>query len=224
MTRWAVGLVFHGIGTPGRALPDGEARYWIDRDFFAAALDRIVALPDPTRVRISFDDGNRSDLEIGLPLLAERGLTADFFVLTGRIGLPGSLGEADIRALLAAGMGIGSHGIAHREWSALADSELREELEASRAALEALCGVPVRSAGIPFGAYSRRVLMSLRRAGYVVAFSSDGGRMDPAAFLRPRTSVRADMGLAELDSILSGRMDPRRRLRRMIGMARKRYL
>ena len=45
-------------------------------------------------MRISFDDGNASDLEIGLPALLERGLTATFFVLAGRLGRPGSL-DAD---------------------------------------------------------------------------------------------------------------------------------
>jgi peptidoglycan/xylan/chitin deacetylase (PgdA/CDA1 family) len=224
MSGSRVGLIFHGIGEPMRELEPGEAPYWIDRDLFASVLDRVCALPDPGRVRISFDDGNLSDRQIGLPMLAERGLTADFFVLTGRIGQAGSLGIADIRALLDAGMGIGSHGIAHRAWNGLNDAELEDELVRSRHVLEEMCGTPVQSAGIPFGAYDARVLRALRSAGYMAAYSSDGGCMDPTAFLRPRASVRAGMDMAEIDALIAGRMSLRRRLRRIIGMARKRFL
>ena len=66
-------ICFHGIGTPGRALEPGEDRYWITSDEFHRILDEIATWPS---TRISFDDGNASDLEIGLPALVERGLTA----------------------------------------------------------------------------------------------------------------------------------------------------
>ena len=224
MTDPQIGLIFHGVGAPGRSLEPGEAPYWIDRKLFAEVLDRVRALPDPARVQLSFDDGNLSDLEIGLPMLVERGLRADFFALTGRIGQAGSLDIAGIRALQDAGMGIGSHGIAHRDWRRLDAAALKDELETSRRVLEGICGTSVRTAGIPFGAYDARVLRALKRAGYTAAYSSDGGRMDPAAFLRPRVSVRTGMGMVEIDAMIAGRMDLRHRLRRMIGMARKRFL
>jgi peptidoglycan/xylan/chitin deacetylase (PgdA/CDA1 family) len=188
----AVGLIFHGIGTPGRPLEPGEAPYWIPAARFEAILDRIAALADPGRIRLSFDDGNASDHDIALPALRARGLAAEVFVLSGRIGQPGSLSAAQIRALLAAGMTIGSHGVAHVDWRGLDAAGLAAELAGSRAALEAVCGRPVTRAAIPFGRYDARVLRALRRAGYACAFSSDGGPMDPGAFLRPRSSVRAD--------------------------------
>lgn len=224
MTEPQIGLIFHGIGTPGRSLETGEAPYWISPDLFAGVLDKVSALPDPKVVRISFDDGNISDLEIGLPMLIERGLKADFFVLTGRIGQGGSLDAAGIRALQNAGMGIGSHGIAHTDWSRLDDAALMDELVTSRKRLEDICGTSVQKAGIPFGAYNSRVLRALKRAGYIAAFSSDGGRMCAKAFLRPRTSIRAGMGANEIDAIIAGEMGWSRRLRRMAGMARRRFL
>lgn len=224
MTEPRIGIIFHGIGTPGRSLEPGEAPYWITRDFFAEVLEKVVNLPDPKVVRISFDDSNLSDLEIGLPMLMERGLKADFFVLTGRVGQGGSLDHAGITALQSAGMGIGSHGIAHLDWSKLDEAALMDELATSRSVLEGLCGRPVQLAGIPFGAYNFRVLRALKRAGYKAAYSSDGGRMNANAFLRPRTSICAGMGFAEIDAILAGAMGWSRRLRRMVGMARKNLL
>lgn len=219
-----VAVIFHGIGTPGRALEPGEAPYWISEAAFATALDRIAALPDPGRVRISFDDGNASDHAIALPALLARGLAADFFVLTGRIGQPGSLAAGEIRALDAAGMRIGSHGVAHRRWPGLAPAALAAELRESRAALEDILGRPVTAAGIPFGAWTGGVIAALRRAGYAEAWSSDRGPYDPAAFLRPRSSVTAATTPAELEAILAGRLPPLARLRRAAGMARKRLM
>src|SRR5687767_10674733 len=93
-TESVINICFHGIGTPGRDLEPGESRYWIGVDTFHRVLDDLVTWP---AVRISFDDGNASDVEIGLPGLLSRGLTADFFVLAGRLGAPGSLDEPAVK-------------------------------------------------------------------------------------------------------------------------------
>jgi peptidoglycan/xylan/chitin deacetylase (PgdA/CDA1 family) len=221
MTTMRTGLIFHGIGTPKRDLEPGEAAYWITQAQYHHVLDVICDLPSPDLVYISFDDGNISDLEIGLPGLLERGLTADFFVLTGRIGQEGSLGIEDILALQNAGMGIGSHGVDHRAWSRLDATALRRELETSLATLEGLCNTKIRTAAIPFGAYNATVLRALRRAGYMTAYSSDGGQMRDNSFLRPRSSVRGDTSLADVSDILAHKMHMGRRLRRTVGMLRK---
>ncbi len=220
--QWA-GLIFHGIGEPERELEPGEAAYWIPVAFFEEILDAVLALPAPYRVRLSFDDGNRSDHEIALPALLDRDLKADFFVLTGRLGQPGSLDAAQVRALQAAGMVIGSHGVDHRNWARLDPAALQHELAVSRAALEALCETPVQTAGVPFGAYSAQVLRRLAATGYACAYTSDGGTMQPNAFLRPRSSVRRDMALEDVMGILKGRMGFKARVRRSLGMMRKQF-
>ncbi|WP_226689830.1 polysaccharide deacetylase family protein [Ruegeria arenilitoris] len=219
-----IGLNFHGIGTPARDLEEGEAPYWLSRAQFSDVLDRVAASPDPKAFVLTFDDGNLSDYEIALPALNQRGLTATFFVLTGRLDETGSLARDHVKALLAAGMGIGSHGIAHVAWSELEAETLEQELTQSRDVLQELCGGPVTKAGIPFGRYNARVLRALRRNGYRTAFSSDTGYMSDTAFLRPRTSLRGDMTPTEIDAILAGQMPAARRLRRAVGMIRKQLL
>ena len=222
MTR-RIGVNFHGIGTPRRKLEPGEAPYWMSRERFEDVLDRIAAAPDPAAHAITFDDGNLSDYDIALPALAARGLRARFFVLTGRLGQAGSLAPRHLNDLAQAGMTIGSHGIGHVVWPALDDTALARELRESRARLEEICGSTVREAGIPFGRYDARVLRALGATGYDAAWSSDGGRFRPGAFLRPRTSLRGDMTDAEIAAILAGRMPPLRQLRRALGMARRRW-
>ena len=219
----AIGINFHGIGDPKRVLEPDEAPYWLSCEQFENVLDQIAATPDPAAYVITFDDSNQSDHEIALPALVARGLTARFFVLTGRIDQPGSLNARHIRALLEAGMTVGSHGIAHVAWPTLEDSALMREICDSRARLEDICDQPVTEAGIPFGRYDARVLRALRAARYTAAWSSDGGRMRRNTFLRPRTSLRGDMSEAMMASILAGQMSPVRRLRRTLGMMRRRW-
>ncbi len=112
-----INICFHGIGVPGRVLEPGEERYWLTNDLYCQTLDEIVKWP---RVQISFDDGNASDAEIGLDGLLDRGLTATFFALAGRIGHVGSLDVDQLRALHAGGMTIGTHGMDHRPWRGMA--------------------------------------------------------------------------------------------------------
>ncbi|MDK1374010.1 MULTISPECIES: polysaccharide deacetylase family protein [unclassified Sinorhizobium] len=199
-------------------LDAGEADYWIDVDRFRQVLDRIANHPHRERLSITFDDGNISDLLVAAPELDRRGLKAEFFVLAGRIGQPGSLGPDDIRALMKMGMPVGSHGVAHCDWSKLSATELNYELDVSKRILEEICRVPIRSASIPFGRYNGTVLLGLRRAGYATAYSSDGGHFVDAPFLRPRTSVRRDATDSAIEQILSGELPIWRRLRRAVRM------
>jgi len=225
MARTALRIInFHGIGEPERPLEPGEAPYWLSVARFNDMLDRIADHPDRDELAITFDDSNTSDLMIAAPALAKRGLTARFFVLTGRIGEPGSLDKADISALVDMGMPIGSHGIAHRDWSSLAPAELDVELKTSKSVLEEVCGFEITDASIPFGRYNAAVLSRLRRAGYRCAYSSDKGNADSAAFLQARTSVRSDTTDEALNDALSGDMPAISRLRRAARMQLKQWV
>jgi peptidoglycan/xylan/chitin deacetylase (PgdA/CDA1 family) len=184
-------LTFHGLGDPPEQIDEAERRVWVPVAWFEAILD---ALPG-AGVQLAFDDGNISDVEHALPALSERGMSARFFPLTGRIGAPGHLSAEQILKLHAAGMRIGSHGVHHCDWRRLDDGALREELQDPRRALAAITGAEVCEAACPFGAYDRRVLRALRRAGYRRAFSSDGGSSPAGAWLAARTSVHRGLPL-----------------------------
>ncbi|HWK68761.1 MAG TPA: polysaccharide deacetylase family protein [Rhizobiaceae bacterium] len=216
-------LNFHGVGTPGRDLDPGEDDYWISADRFRFVIERIAAHPDRDRMSITFDDGNISDYTTALPELERHGLTAEFFILTGRIGKAEWMTETNIRALRKMGMRIGSHGVDHQDWSVLSARELERELRGSKERLEDVCGEPVRSASIPFGRYNAGVLTALKRAGYTSVYSSEGGTAATSAFLKPRTSIRYRTTDAMLEWILSGRTPAWRRLRRTAQMTMKKW-
>jgi peptidoglycan/xylan/chitin deacetylase (PgdA/CDA1 family) len=188
-TGSVINVCFHGIGTPGRELEPGEAPYWISVDTYHRVLDDLAGWPT---VRISFDDGNASDVEIGLPGLLARGLVADFFVLAGRLGQPGSLDEPAVKELVAAGMTVGTHGMNHIPWRGLDPATTRAELVDARARIAAVTGTPVDAAACPLGRYDRRLLGDLRRFGYRRVYTSDRRAADPNAWLQPRFSIRAE--------------------------------
>jgi peptidoglycan/xylan/chitin deacetylase (PgdA/CDA1 family) len=219
-------LNVHGIGRPGRPLEPGEGRFWVGIDQFRAMMDMVADRPGarPYPTCITFDDGNASDIVHGAPELAARGLTAVFFPIAARIGQPGSLSAADLRALVAEGHRIGTHGQDHVDWRRLDAAGEAREYDAARAAIAAITGQAVTETAIPFGFYDRRVLAALGRRGFAAVYTEDKGLAPPQGWLRPRTSLRADMGAEELRAVLWGREGPLTRLRRLPGILAKRHL
>lgn len=182
-------LCFHGIGVCTVEREAGEARYWVAESVFLGVLDAVAGRDD---VRISFDDGNRSDVDIALPALRDRGLQATFFALAGRLDDPASLDAADLRGLRAEGMQIGTHGWTHVPWRGLSDADARRELLDSRVALTEASDGPVLDAALPLGRYDRRLLGRLRSAGYRTVFTSDRFPARPSSPFQARYSATAD--------------------------------
>jgi peptidoglycan/xylan/chitin deacetylase (PgdA/CDA1 family) len=197
-----INICFHGIGVGGREREPGEAHYWISRDLFLAALDEIRKRPD---VRISFDDGNLSDIETGLPALVERGLHATFFPLAGRLDQSSGVKPVDLRTLRAAGMDIGSHGWAHIPWRRLSPADQQREFADARQVLAEASGGPIDDAALPLGRYDRKLLKQLRAAHYRAVFTSDRYPTQSTAWLQPRYSVTMADTVASVRHILDHR-------------------
>lgn len=187
-------LTFHGVGPQPRTLDDDEAAVWVTTDAFEAILDTVVGCPAAARsaVRISFDDGNASDVSVALPRLVERGLPARFFVLAGQLDHPDRLSRSGVLELRDAGVEVGSHGWSHRSWRAMPDHVAAQEIQRSKTELEDLLQCAVTAAAVPFGLYDRDTLRRLRAAGYANAYTSDGGPARSSSWLQPRNSVHAD--------------------------------
>ncbi|WP_405218126.1 polysaccharide deacetylase family protein [Agrococcus sp. Ld7] len=197
-----INLCFHGIGTDPTERERGESRYWVTETLFLRVLDRVGPMP---WVSLSFDDGNLSDADIALPALRERGLTATFFVLAGRLHDPASLSSLHLRTLAAAGMRIGTHGWDHRSWRNLTDAAARRELIDARATLSEASGTDITEAALPMGQYDRATLARLRAASYSAVYTSDRYPARDQSWLRPRYSVAADDTVESVLRIAQGR-------------------
>ncbi|QNE36693.1 polysaccharide deacetylase family protein [Leifsonia shinshuensis] len=181
-----INFCFHGIGTPAQERESGESGYWVSERMFLDLLDEVALHPN---VRLSFDDGNRSDIEIALPALLDRGLTATFFALAGRLDDPASLDEADLRELRAARMRIGSHGWNHVPWRRLSAADTEREVTEARAALAEASDGPIEEAALPLGRYDRLLLERLERAGYTAIYTSDRFPAKPDSWMQARYSA-----------------------------------
>lgn len=212
-------ICFHGIGTPGRGLEPDEDAYWVPADRYLRILDEIATWPS---VRISFDDGNASDVETGLPALVERGLTAGFFVLAGRLGSPGSLSPADVRELASTGMTAGTHGMSHRSWRGMDQATQQAEFVEARQRIEDASGHPVTEAACPMGRYDRQVLSKLRELGYQRVYTSDRRTASPGHWLQPRFSVqRGDTPESLRETVLHKPGPGRRSRQNLVGLAKR---
>jgi peptidoglycan/xylan/chitin deacetylase (PgdA/CDA1 family) len=194
-----VNLTVHGIGPIERELEPGEDLVWVTIEQFERVLDAVVGRDD---VRIMFDDGNASDVDIALPRLVKRGLKAEFFILAGRLGEAGRVGRGGVRDLLRAGMTVGSHGWAHRDWRKISPEEAEEEISEANQVIAELTGEPVSRVAIPYGSYDRHVLYRLRRARLATVYTSDGGRRRANSWLQPRNSLRHDLDDAWISEVL----------------------
>lgn len=217
--RSVVNLTVHGIGPVIRTLEPGEEQTWVSVTQFEQVLDATVGRPD---VRITFDDGNSSDLEIALPRLLERGLTAEFFVLAGRLGEKGKLDTDGVRELERAGMRVGSHGWAHRDWRRIDETQAAQEFSEAHRVLAELTGHPIFRVAVPFGSYDRKVLNRARQARVTRVYTSDGGRANPNSWLQARNSLRHDVGPEWTKRVLDGTPSMALRARRRAARVVKR--
>lgn len=213
-------LCFHGVGTPAHEREPGEAGYWITRDRLEQILDWAVQVPG---VSLSFDDGNRSDLAVVLPALVQRGATATFYPVVGRLGDRLSLSPAGVAELVSAGMDVGTHGQTHRPWAGLRGGHAETEVLAPRKHLEDLLGRRVDRTAAPLGRYDRHTLALLRAGGCAEVSTSDQRPARPGAWVQPRFSVRADDTASTLRDRMLASLTPARRARNLIVTTAKRW-
>ncbi len=212
-------VCFHGIGVPTHEREPGEAGYWVRREQFLAILDWAIQVP---QVAISFDDGNRSDLDVVLPALVEHGVVATFFPVVDRLGDRLSVSAHGLAELVDAGMDVGTHGMTHRPWAGLRGADARSEILAPRHTLEDLLGRRVDRAAAPLGRYDRHTLALLRGSGCAEVNVSDQRPARAGAWVQPRFSVRADDTAASLRARMLASMDPARRVRDgMVSVAKR---
>lgn len=133
-------------------------------------------------VVLTFDDGGLDNFTVAFPVLEQHGLTATFFVITGRVGKEGQMEWRQLREMAARGMSIQSHSVSHPDLRGVSAARLKSELVDSRTAIAEAIGLPSYVLCYPSGAYNDRVIKAARSAGYVMAVTTDRGREgDPSA-------------------------------------------
>jgi peptidoglycan/xylan/chitin deacetylase (PgdA/CDA1 family) len=189
-------LMYHRIDYLRPTLPPMTRRLTVDPGEFARQMHWLVAhgfhtltqreLYDalfegrtlPARpVLITFDDGYRDVLGKASPVLAQLGLHATAYVISGRLAGadPSFLTAPQLRALERRGIEIGSHTITHAPLTRLDDEHALRELVASRRTLARAVGHDVPWFAYPYGAYDERVARLVARGGYRLAVTTRAG-------------------------------------------------
>ena len=165
-------LAYHEV------MPESNYAYCVTSNAFAEHLSLFNSLAKngemKSSVEITFDDGEHSQLHNALPLLAEHGISATYFVTPGLIGTAAKfLGWDELRTLQNSGHSVQSHGWSHKFLTFCSDEELTHELSASKQMLEEKLGAAVDEISVPGGRWNRRVIAACAKSGYKRVYVSD---------------------------------------------------
>ncbi|KTD63683.1 deacetylase [Legionella santicrucis] len=140
---------------------------------------------------LTFDDGLLDNYENALPLLNQYGFVATFFVVPGfdkitRWVHPGKRKWSNVqktgytipyknmqknhrKALLNAGMEVGSHSFSHPKLHQIDRKNLTYEISDSKKYLEDELGIAIETFCYPYGGYNTKVVETVKNAGYLGA-------------------------------------------------------
>ncbi len=115
---------------------------------------------------ITFDDGHIGNYRYAYPLLAEKKMSAVFFVTSNLIDTSKMMDWSQLREMADNGMSIQSHGISHEPFETLSESRLEEELAQSKNIIEDKIGKEVDTISLPHGSMHYRALEKAEKIGY----------------------------------------------------------
>jgi peptidoglycan/xylan/chitin deacetylase (PgdA/CDA1 family) len=208
-------LCYHGVSHHWPSIlavkPDrlrNQLEFLVRRGYSGVTFSDLVAGEVPAKaVAITFDDGYRSVLDHGFPVLSEFGFPGTVFVPTSLVGLSGPMSWPgidkwvggshqdeltpmtwdELRMLRDAGWEIASHTQTHPKLPELGDEDLHAELVTSREICTRELGATCRSLAYPYGAFDDRVADAAGEAGYEAAGILALGPPEPLRW--PRVGV-----------------------------------
>lgn len=206
-------LMYHYLSVPPADADIYRRDLSVAPELFAQHLDRMQAegfttislytfldhltlgtpLP-PKPVILTFDDGYRDNFEHAFPLLAERGMTATFFVVTDFIDeqRPEYMTWDMVREMRDGGMFIESHGRNHVSLAGKDDDYLVWQALGSLETIEFELGARPRFVSYPAGEYDQRTIDIFTSADYWAGFTTRQGatHSNDDMFRLPRVRVR----------------------------------
>lgn len=153
---------------------------------------------------VSFDDGNRTQVEGAGPMLRALGWPGVLNLELNNVGSRGIKASA-VKGLIEAGWEIGSHTVTHPDLTKVSDTQLRQELADSKAQISTLFGVDATVFCYPAGRYDAHVEAAVQAAGYEAALAEGAGAAGPTddRFALQRIRVDADESAATLLAVVN---------------------
>ncbi len=140
-----------------------------------AAVIRAGGVLPEKAVVITFDDGYLDTYANAFPIMEEYGFTGTVYIITSTLeeGLTyGYMQKPELQALVKAGWEIGSHSVTHTN---LKETKLGpgNEMRKSKAVLEKLLDVPVRTFSYPYAVSNDSLRQRAEESGYEAAVGVD---------------------------------------------------
>jgi peptidoglycan/xylan/chitin deacetylase (PgdA/CDA1 family) len=152
---------------------------------------------------LTFDDGEHNNFEYAFPILRELGIKAYFFVAVKNIGKQGYMSLHELNKLKEAGMIIGSQGLNNEVMVQLLDTQIEEELRASKAYLERNLNMKITDFSVPRDYVNDKIISIAKEQGYAQIFVAKR----PKRVVLPclgRVDVRAGWSLKRFARIIEG--------------------
>jgi len=191
---------------------ESQMNYLADEGFTVLSVEQYLnkrKLNEPSEnskdIVLTFDDGHISNYCYALPILRKYSFHATFFVIADFIGKPYYMGMNEIKKLLDNKMEIGSHSRSHTYLTELEQDEMEREVVESKRILENCCGKRIDGFAYPGGHQNRKVVESVKTAGYKAAVSCIVGRNNTRTnpFLLRRIEVRRGTSMKEFKNALN---------------------
>ncbi|MCU4175575.1 polysaccharide deacetylase family protein [Carboxylicivirga sp. N1Y90] len=126
-------------------------------------------------VCITVDDGYRSFMENGLPILEKYGMKATLFVNTESVGWADYLTWQELRDIQSRGVEIGNHSHKHSYFMNKSHSDFELDLSQSEKLFKDELGMVPKSYAYPYGEFSEAMADVLRAKGYQAGFAQFSG-------------------------------------------------
>ncbi len=118
---------------------------------------------------LTFDDGYTSNLTMALPILAELGIPATVFVITGNTTLNGHMTWDELREITASGIvSVYSHTETHLKANETTTADFLNNEHTAWAQIEENLTPAMKAMAYPHGAYTRESMAALAAEGYKV--------------------------------------------------------
>lgn len=203
-------LYYHSVmleaGNPVRMPPDqfeAQMAYLKNNGYHSVTLEQLYkalykggALPEKPFV-ITFDDGYTDNYTTAYPILKKYGYTGTVFMVANWIDGGEFLSLSQLKELAKNGWDIVGHSANHLHLTDQDEVALKNELKGSKELLEQRLGLPVKYFAYPYGEYNEDVVLAVKNAGYLMAFTTERGWADHKtdAFHLHRVYCYGNMGM-----------------------------
>lgn len=147
---------------------------------FSESIDYLQSRKKSRKVVcLTIDDGYKSFIENGLPLLKSYGFTATVFINTATVGSPDYLDWEQLKTLQEAGIEIGNHSDSHAYFlSDTLDTDRQEfgaDLIKSQALMESKLGTVPTAFAFPYGEFDEQMKIVAKSMGFKGAAGQSSG-------------------------------------------------